>query len=230
VGTEVTVRDPRTEKQGDAMEQAGQNLRLTYRLLDRVRSGDEAAASELLDRYLGRVIAMVRSWLAEPLRGRLETMDLVQEALLAAWKKLAAFEPRGSGAFYAWLRQIVHHKVQEAAKREVADARDPRREIPLEPGHDEEDRAAGEWLVAATHPHLSTFVDRLAAVEKLEAHLKELGEDQRQALTLWYIEGLTPTQMAEQLGRSADACRMLVGRALKRLGSRFREARDVHGA
>ena len=52
----------------------------------------------------------------------------------------------------------------------------------------------------------------------LESDLNTLPGAQREALELWYLEGLGPTEMAERLQRTPDACRMLVARALTALG------------
>ena len=57
-----------------------------------------------------------------------------------------------------------------------------------------------------------------------------LNPEQREALQLWYLEGLGPSAMASRMKKSPDACRMLVGRALKNLRKHFDEGSDSHAA
>jgi RNA polymerase sigma factor (sigma-70 family) len=67
-------------------------------------------------------------------------------------------------------------------------------------------------------------------VQRLEEHIEALKPDQREALKLWYFEGMKPAEIAERMDRSADACRMMVGRALKTLGRKFKESGVTNGA
>ena len=47
-------------------------------LLDRVRQGDEQAATELFDRYVERLIRLAQSRLSAKLRRRVDAEDVVQ--------------------------------------------------------------------------------------------------------------------------------------------------------
>ena len=71
----------------------------TARLLQRARDGDRAAYDRLFALAADRLLLYVRLRLGKGLRDRLESMDVVQEAYLEAWKDLATFEPRDDGAF-----------------------------------------------------------------------------------------------------------------------------------
>jgi DNA-directed RNA polymerase specialized sigma24 family protein len=55
----------------------------TQALLQRVQIGDKGALNDLYNRYLMRVLAAVRARLGAELRGKLESCDVVQDALLA---------------------------------------------------------------------------------------------------------------------------------------------------
>jgi RNA polymerase sigma-70 factor (subfamily 1) len=209
------------------MESEAHPLKQSLVLLRRAREGDPGAANDLFQRYLGRVIFLVRARLREPLRDRLETMDLVQEALATACARLPQFDPKSSGAFYVWVREIVERKVKEAYKHESADKRDRAREVSLqERGSGEQE--FGAWVPAVSSLHLGTFFDRRDAVARLEREIESLEAGQADAIRLWYFESLTPAEMAPRLQKSPDACRMLVARALKTLGRKMKGPEVTH--
>jgi len=210
------------------MSKPADPLKKSYMLLEKARAGDRDAGGELFERYLSRIIYLVRSRLEEPLRNRLETMDIVQEVLATAYVRLQEFDPRSSGAFYVWMREIVNRKVRDAYRHHFARKRSLEREVSLqkkeEGSADFQDRIPG-----VSSLHLGTYLDQQEAVMRLEKELENLQEGQAMALKLWYLEGLTPSEMAGRLDRSPDACRMLVARALKTLGTRFKDLPDPSG-
>jgi RNA polymerase sigma-70 factor (ECF subfamily) len=175
-------------------------------LLNLACRGDREAASALFARYQRRLLWLVRREMPGALRDRLETMDIVQETLATAYRKLAEFEPEGDGSLHAWLRRIADLKIKEAIRFHAAGKR----------------AAATDPLPSVvpgiSDAHLGTRLDQQAAMAELESELDALPNAQREALELWYLEGLAPAEMAKRLDRTADACRMLVARALTTLG------------
>jgi RNA polymerase sigma-70 factor (ECF subfamily) len=63
----------------------------------------------------------------------------------------------------------------------------------------------------------SAVFSRNAREERLQEALKKLPEEQQTALRLRYIENLPSKQIAEQLGKSDAAIRVMLTRSLKRL-------------
>jgi RNA polymerase sigma-70 factor (ECF subfamily) len=51
--------------------------------------------------------------------------DVLQEALLHAWRDRRQFEWRGVGSFRAWLLSIIDHRIRDAANRSSAAKRQP---------------------------------------------------------------------------------------------------------
>ena len=70
----------------------------TQALLQRVHTGDRAALNELYNRYLMRVLAAVRARLGAELRAKLESWDVVQDALLSRLRKGQGQRLAGPGA------------------------------------------------------------------------------------------------------------------------------------
>ena len=76
-------------------------------LLEQHRAGDAAALNELYGRYTTRVLAVVRARLGAELRQRVQSLDIVQEAMLDSLKNLEKFDYASEGAFLKWLTAIV---------------------------------------------------------------------------------------------------------------------------
>jgi RNA polymerase sigma factor (sigma-70 family) len=54
---------------------------------------------------------LLRAWMARAGVGASDVDDLVQDVLLIVFREIAGFEWRGPGAFRAWLRTILAHRV-----------------------------------------------------------------------------------------------------------------------
>jgi len=90
----------------------------TVDLINRVKGGDDAA----LDRLLQRCIPALRRWasgrLPRTARGMLETVDLVQDAVMACMRRLDVFEVRHQGALQAYFRQAVMNRILDIVRQQ----------------------------------------------------------------------------------------------------------------
>lgn len=173
-------------------------------LVERARRGDRDALERLCARYLPRLRRWAHGRLPAWARGPLETDDIVQESLVRTVAHLGGFEPRHEAAFQAYLRQAVMNRIRDEVRRA---GRRPA-EAELSSGHPD----------AAPSPLEQTLGHE--AVERYEAALLRLSEEDRAALVAKLELGGTYQELAESLGKpSADAARMAVRRALLRLAS-----------
>jgi RNA polymerase sigma-70 factor (ECF subfamily) len=69
----------------------------TVRLLERARTGDQAALDELFTRHLVQLKRWATGRLPRWARSNVDTSDLLQETMLQTFKRLDGFEPRGQG-------------------------------------------------------------------------------------------------------------------------------------
>ena len=83
-----------------------QTLRLTQQLVTLAQGGDDSALDQLCGIYTERVRRIVRFRMGSELRSQLESMDLVQEALIEADKGLGDFSYCSDGDFLRWLSSI----------------------------------------------------------------------------------------------------------------------------
>jgi RNA polymerase sigma-70 factor, ECF subfamily len=136
------------------------------------------------------------------LQNRAEAEDVVQDALVKAWK--SRWKVRDAGKLPAWLATIVRHR-----------ARDIARKLKPEPLPADFSEQVAEVSDLSGEPETT---------ERLRAALTELPELHRAALTLRYFEELDYAAIENLLGLSNGALRGILGRALQALRKRLRPA------
>jgi RNA polymerase sigma-70 factor, ECF subfamily len=184
-------------------------------IVRRVRSGDGSAARSLFERHRPALRAKARARLPAALRAKIDESDVVQDAYLAAFLSLGEFEDRGDGSFAAWLKQILEHKIKDEVRHHAGTAkRDARREVRLPTTADH---------VAGRGASRTPSVEAMAAEEsaRLRAVVDSLPDDYATVVRLVHLEGRTLADAGALMGRSADAARMLYGRAMARLADRL---------
>jgi RNA polymerase sigma-70 factor (ECF subfamily) len=155
---------------------------------------DRAVFGELYDRYASVVYRYCYRRLGE----RTAAEDATSGTFLRAMEALPSFRGRGpSGCFRAWLFAIAHSVVVNGTRRRGESALDDTFDV-VDPGASPEVRA-----IAAD--------DRRQVV----ALLASLPEDQRRVIEL-RLAGLSGSEIAESIGKSVAAVKMLQHRAMQR--------------
>jgi len=187
---------------GNAGPTPPRDLETTAALLALVRQGDAAARERLVRRYLPILRRWARGRLPSTARDLAETDDLVQLTLIRALSHVKDFEPRYEGAFLAYLRRALLNSVRDEIRRT---RRRPQR-VPLDPGIEDPTPSVVEQAIGRE------------ALERYEAALAELPEDQREAVILRLEFGFSHQEVADALGKkSSNAARMMVARAVVRV-------------
>lgn len=178
-------------------------------LLDRARTGSDAALSQLVESFSPRLLAVIRLRLGPGLRAHLESRDVLQETWLKAVGRLDGFAGGHPGSFMAWLAQIAANEIRDRADYHGRQRRD---------GAREERRSAEELDGFAARVRSET--SRVALSEemaRLERALLALSPDHREVIVLRKLEERTFAEVGQAMGRSPDACRVLLARALAAL-------------
>src|SRR5256884_8172045 len=140
---------------------------------------DESALAELYDRF-GRAAYGLALRI---LRDERLAEDAVQEGFLAAWRNADRFIPE-RGKASTWLLTLVHRRAVDLVRRE--------------------DRRRAEPLTDSVHPPSSGSAEDDAWLrferERVQSALKQLPDQQREALELAYYGGFTQSELAERLG------------------------------
>ena len=195
-------------------------IRKTQELVALAQGGDNAALDQLCKVYGERVQRIVRFRMGGELRAKLESMDLVQDAFVAAVRDLDKFEYRDEGDFLRWMSKIAENRIRDNLKRLHAEKRDIRREMPLD--HRVPTTGYGTRIpepIRMTTPSV-IFSDR-EELDKLETAMNLLKTEYREVIVLNQIEGMSLKDIGDRLGKSPDAVRMLVARAMASLASVF---------
>ena len=101
-------------------------------LLQRARAGDQAALDDLFSRHRRALRRMVDLRLNRKLRGRIDPSDVVQDALVEASRRLAAYVVAPKLPVYLWLRSFAQQKLLEVHRFHLGAAkRDARLEVEL---------------------------------------------------------------------------------------------------
>jgi RNA polymerase sigma-70 factor, ECF subfamily len=166
-----------------------------------VRS-DQVALAELYDRY-GRVAYNLAYRI---LRDSALAEDAVQEAFLTVWRTAARFLPERSKAS-TWILTLVHRRAVDLVRREERRRAEPLDET-LEPAGEETDESA--WL-------------RLER-ERVQTALRQLSDQQREALELAYYGGFTQSELAERLGLPLGTIKSRMFAGLARMRELLAEA------
>jgi RNA polymerase sigma-70 factor, ECF subfamily len=194
----------------------------TQALLQRVQVGDKAALNELYNRYLMRVLAAVRARLGAELRGKLESWDVVQDALFASLKNVQSFDQTSEGAFMNWLAKIVENRIRDQLDHFHAGKRDHRLERPLAGPRSAESSFPLDIPEGSSIPTPSKVVILSEDLARLEKAMDRLPEESRELIVAVKIEGRTYQEIAQASGKSPDAVRMQVNRAMLALTKAFR--------
>jgi RNA polymerase sigma-70 factor (ECF subfamily) len=178
-------------------------------LLARLRSGDERAFADLVDRYHASMVRVASTFV--PSRAVAE--EVVQDTWLGVVRGLPRFEGRSS--LKTWIFRILVNRARTTGSREP-------RSVELDTGDGlAADRftAQGTWREPPV-VWTDDIEDRLIAPEiavRIRQVVEELPAAQRQVVTLRDIEGLSSNEVCEMLGISEGNQRVLLHRARTRV-------------
>ena len=176
-------------------------------LIDRYRSGDQAARDALFARYLPVLQRWAHGRIPSSARSLADTGDLVQVTLVRALTLLHEFDARREGAFLAYLRRGLLNGIRDQLRRAAV-----RAPAGVDP----------DWLASAEPSPL----ERVMGSETLDAYetaLARLPQELQEAVIMRVEFGYQWPQIAEAIGRpTPNSARMLVTRALARL------AKEMH--
>jgi RNA polymerase sigma-70 factor (ECF subfamily) len=154
---------------------------------------------------------LLRTWLARQGVPPTDTDDLVQEVLLVVFREMGHFERRGPGAFRAWLRTILVHRVRHYFRT--------CRQRPAATGGSDFSRRLDE--LESHDSALSRLWDREHDEHVAASLLRRVQGDFApatwQAFRRHVLEGEPVARVAEELGLSLNSVLLAKSRVLKRL-------------
>ncbi len=183
----------------------------TRTLLTRSWSGDKAARAELIEEHLPWIRGVVRARLGAGLRRRVDSVDIMQDALirvLDSGPKVVVSDPQ---KFRALMCVIIENTLRDENDKQRAQKRDIQRERPIQ----------RDSMICLDPPQR---VEEPASQIAMRDEQKELVlcalsclEDDREILELRELEGKSFKEIGAVLGIAEDAARMRYNRALPKL-------------
>jgi len=193
----------------------------TRHLVVLAKDGDKSALNQLYRVYAERVRRILRLRMGKELRPKLDSMDLVQDALLSALGGLGDFTYKNEGDFLRWLSKIAQNALRDNLDKLHAAKRDIRREVRL----DNYRPATGAGFVGTPGPIEATtpsvIMSKKEDLDKLEKAIDELKPEYREVIVLTKLEGLSYKEIGKRLSKSPDAVRMLIPSAMAELTTVF---------
>jgi RNA polymerase sigma factor (sigma-70 family) len=161
----------------------------------------------LLDLYQ----PLLRAWMARAEVRAADADDLIQEVLLVVFREVGGFEWRGPGAFRAWMRTILFHRMRDYFRA--------RRHHPIATGGSDLLRSLDE--LESPDSGLSKLWDRehdeYVAASLLRRVQGDFASATWQAFRRHVLEGEPAVRVAQELGRSLNSVLLAKSRVLKRL-------------
>ncbi|MDB5303787.1 MAG: polymerase, sigma-24 subunit, RpoE [Phycisphaerales bacterium] len=172
-------------------------------LVERIKNGDKAAFSELAGRYADPLFGLAYSLVGSAA----DAEDIVQEAMLAALRKIGSFEGRSS--VLTWLRSIVVFQASKTRR-----SRRVRTAIPL---HDHEDLASANDSRLRSGSGTAAVDSRVDAMAMLET----LSPEHRAIVVLRELQQMSYEEISKTMGIPLGTVESRLYRARQELRQRF---------
>jgi RNA polymerase sigma-70 factor (ECF subfamily) len=173
-------------------------------LVERIRSGDREAFSELYERYFTRIYHFV----GRRLRNRADAEETVQEVFVNVFASIDSF--RGEAPFGAWVFGLTRRTVAGRFKKRLPN---------LVPIADDDFDSSLSGVTREPDPlEAYEYTERLERLA--EAVSGDLSEEQRQLFELHHLEHRSIQEIAHLLSKSEDAVKSHLYRARKLLLAR----------
>ena len=186
----------------DSVKSSRMPLADERQLVLQAQDGDAEAFGRIYDGYVERIYRFVFFRVDDQQTAE----DITSQVFLKAWSDLDRFEFTRT-PYIAWLYTIAHNTVIDHYRtRKVTTALE---DVQLSQPDDAE--------------AVENQIDLTVEMQTIKAAMQSLTEDQQQVLHLRFIEGMSNTEIAQQLGKREGAIRALQMRGLQALAKQLAE-------
>jgi RNA polymerase sigma-70 factor, ECF subfamily len=173
----------------------------TQRLLLSALGGSTDELGLLLDRLRPRLVLWCAARMSPDLRANLDPEDAAQEILTAVFKDFRSYRGPADKPFFKWFFVLADHKLKD-----LVDYYGAKKRQKIEP-----------TSFSQTSP--SQAAANVEMVTRLHEAISRLPDDHRMVVQLFKLESRDAAEVAEIMGRTENAVRILYCRALKELRS-----------
>lgn len=179
-------------------EEAASSLELEHALVQRIQRGEKDAFRDLYDRYA----RLVYRYIILRVRNPQDAEDLTAETFTKAWRSMGSFEWRDT-PIGAWLFRIAHNLIVDKSRRK----QDVLGWLPWRQGKEE-----------------SQF-EQIEAQDEIQRAFDALSTEQQMIVYLHFFEGYDLAEVAQFIGKSANAVTVAQFRALQRMQKVLKSAK-----
>lgn len=188
-------------------------------LVKGISEGSVDSLAEFIDVNHKQVMAFISRRLGDALRSKVEVEDIFQEVSAEAIRSITPEFP-GEREPFSWLCHISERKIVDAHRHHfAAKKRDAGKERALDAKSGGSGDGGGglvNMLVKSMTTPSAAF-SRNAREARLHEAISSLNKDQQEAVRLKYIENKPSKEIAEALGKSDAAVRVMLTRTMKQL-------------
>jgi RNA polymerase sigma-70 factor, ECF subfamily len=187
-------------------------------LVEKAKSGDKKALSQLVNKYSGRIYNLA----LRILRNKEDAEDILQETFLTVVEKLHTFD--GRSGFFTWIYRIATNaSLMKLRKKKVVF-----KDLNDDPDYTDniENRVFVDWT---QDPSINIYDEEVK--KKIEAAVNKLSEIYRTVFVLRDIEGLSIKETSSILNITEENVKIRLRRArqfLRDMLSEYFEERVVH--
>ena len=186
----------------DSVKSSRMPLADERQLVLQAQDGDAEAFGRIYDGYVERIYRFVFFRVDDQQTAE----DITSQVFLKAWSNLDRFEFTRT-PYIAWLYTIAHNTVIDHYRtRKITTALE---DVQLSQPDDAE--------------AVENQIDLTVEMKTIKVAMQNLTDDQQQVLHLRFIEGMSNTEIAQQLGKREGAIRALQMRGLQALAKQMAE-------
>lgn len=163
-----------------------------WRLIHRIKNGDQSALRLVLDEHLGPLTHYV----ARMMHNAPETEDIVQETFVRFWTRLDQYDAN-KASLSTWLHRIAHNQCVDHFRKTP----------------DQPTLPTGDAHATSPESDYQVAID----AQNLQQALMQLNERQRSAIVMCHYQGLKNVDVASILGVSVEALESTLRRARAKL-------------
>lgn len=180
-------------------------------LIDRIRTGDSSAQSELVNQIQSYVSLMADKNLDQDVRNCVGPSDVVQQTMIIMVRGIDGFQGKSTREFFGWLNKIIKNEALKIRRDLTRQKRDLRRQKSL-------GAVVGDSRMSfePEEEHLTPQSNAIATerVELFHLALSRLSDDYTMVIRLRNLQQLSFPEIAEKMNRTKDSVTKLWCRAV----------------